>query len=62
MSKDVKIYRLFTLLDEAMDIAAVALCRLEEDYEELDPETLLDLNNRYESLGKKYDEEIVDDE
>ena len=61
MSKDVKIHRLFTLLDEAMDIAAVALGRLEEDYEELDPETLLDLNNRYESLGKKYDE-VVDDE
>lgn len=61
MNKDVKIHRLFALLDEAMNIAAVALCRLEEDYEELDPETLLDLNNKFEALGKKYDEELVNE-
>jgi|688.fasta_scaffold69095_2 hypothetical protein len=61
MNKDVKIDRLFTLLDEAMDIAAIALCRLEEDYEELDPETLLNLNNKFETLGEKYDEELVND-
>lgn len=59
VSPDVKIYTLLSLLDEAMGIAAEAIILLEEE-SDVDPETILNFNNRYEALAKKGEEELDD--
>ena len=59
MNKDVKIYRILSLLDKAMDLAAEAITTMEEECD-VDPKLMLSLNNRFEAIATEAEDELVD--
>jgi hypothetical protein len=59
MNKDVKIYRILSILDDALDLAAEALDLMGEKCN-IDTQTILSLNSRFEAIAIKAEDELVD--
>lgn len=59
MNKDVKIYRILSILDDALDLAAEALDLMGEKCN-IDTQTIMSLNSRFEAIAVKAEDELAD--